>query len=71
MTYRLGRAESRQENNARPPTVLPLLREWGAETYAAFRSVVSTAKANRASVLDTIRFVLAIKLPAEPIAGVG
>ncbi len=26
MTYRLGRAESRQENNARPPTVLPLLR---------------------------------------------
>ena len=45
--------------------------EWGAETYAAFRSVVSTAKANRASVLDTIRFVLAVKLPAEPIAGVG
>ncbi len=26
--------------------------------YAAFRSVVSTAKANRASVLDVIRFVL-------------
>ena len=25
--------------------------EWGAETYAAFRSVVSTAKANHASVL--------------------
>ena len=25
--------------------------DWGAETYAAFRSVVSTAKANRASVL--------------------
>jgi transposase len=35
--------------------------EWGAETYAAFRSVVSTAKANRASVYDTIRFVLAAK----------
>ena len=32
--------------------------EWGAETYAAFRSVVSTAKANRASVYNTIRFVL-------------
>jgi transposase len=32
--------------------------EWGAETYAAFRSVVSTAKANSASVLDIIRFVL-------------
>ena len=40
-------------------------------TYAAFRSVVSTAKANRASVLDTIRFVLSVKLPVEPIAGVG
>ena len=31
--------------------------EWGAETYAAFRSVVSTAKANSASVYDTIRTV--------------
>jgi hypothetical protein len=30
----------------------------GAETYAAFRSVVSTAKANSASVLDTVRCVL-------------
>ena len=26
--------------------------EWGAETYAAFRSLVSTAKANRAPVLE-------------------
>jgi hypothetical protein len=32
--------------------------EWGAETYAAFRSVASTTKANNASILDTIRFVL-------------
>ena len=45
--------------------------EWGAETYAAFRSVVSTAKANRASVLDTIRFVLAAKLLAGLIVRVG
>lgn len=45
--------------------------EWGAETYAAFRSVVSTAKANRASVFDTIRFVLSTKLPAEAPARVG
>ena len=45
--------------------------EWGAETYAAFRSVVSTAKANRASVLDVLRFVLAAKLHVEPIAHVG
>jgi len=29
----------------------------GVKTYAAFRSVVRTAKANRASILDTVRFV--------------
>jgi transposase len=45
--------------------------EWGAETYAAFRSVVSTAKANRASVLEVLRFVLAAKLPSEPLTKVG
>src|SRR4051794_80695 len=45
--------------------------EWGAETYAAFRSVVSTAKANRASVLDTVRFVLSTKQPGEMPAGTG
>lgn len=40
--------------------------EWGAETYAAFRSVVSTAKSNRAAVLDVLRFVM-----AQPSAKVG
>jgi len=35
--------------------------EWGAETYAAFRSTASTAKANRAAVLAVLRFVLAAK----------
>ena len=44
--------------------------EWGAETYAAFRSLVSTAKTNGASVLDVLRYVLATKnpgpLPATP-----
>ena len=45
--------------------------EWGAETYAAFRSVVSTAKANRASVYDTIRFVLSAKRPDVGMATVG
>jgi transposase len=45
--------------------------EWGAETYAAFRSVVSTAKANGASVYDTIRFVLSARLSVETPAGVG
>ena len=33
--------------------------EWGAETYAAFRSGVSTAKANGISVLQAIRAALA------------
>jgi transposase len=45
--------------------------EWGAETYAAFRSVVSTAKANRASVLDTVRFVISAKRLGESLAGAG
>jgi len=45
--------------------------EWGAETYAAFRSVVSTAKADRASVLDTVRFVLSAKRSGEMLAGAG
>ena len=45
--------------------------EWGAETYAAFRSVVSTAKANRASVLETIRFVMSAKRPGGLLPGAG
>jgi len=45
--------------------------QWGAETYAGFRSVVSTAKANGASVLGVLRFVLAAKLTTEPLAQVG
>ena len=45
--------------------------EWGAETYAAFRSLVGTAKANRASVLQVLRFVLEAKLPREQLAKVG
>jgi transposase len=45
--------------------------DWGAQTYAAFRSVVSTAKANRAWVLETIRFVLSVRLQASASAGVG
>jgi transposase len=45
--------------------------EWGAETYAAFRSVVSTAKANSASVYDTIRFVLSANRTLEAAARVG
>jgi transposase len=44
---------------------------WGAETYAAFRSVVGTAKLRRASVFDTIQYVLSAKLPVETLAEVG
>ena len=45
--------------------------EWGAETYAAFRSVVSTAKANRAPVPDVLRSVLAARLSIEPLTEAG
>ena len=69
-------ALGRTERHLRPSVIFRKVTngfrcEWGAETYAAFRSVVSTAKANRASVLDVIRFVLAAKLPVEPFAEVG
>ncbi len=44
--------------------------EWGSQTYAAFRSVVSTAKLNNRSVLDDLRRVLATpssnQVPAQP-----
>ncbi len=40
--------------------------EWGAATYAAFRSVVSTAKLNGNAVLDAIRAVLQNPLNATP-----
>jgi transposase len=45
--------------------------DWGAETYAAFRSVVSTAKANGASVLRVVQFVLSGKSPLDPVPGTG
>jgi transposase len=44
--------------------------EWGSETYAAFRSVVGTAKLNRVSVFDTIQFVLSAKSSVEALVGV-
>jgi transposase len=45
--------------------------DWGAETYAAFRSVVSTAKANGASVLRAVQFVLSAKSSGEPLLDPG
>jgi transposase len=64
------------ERNLRPSVIFRKVTngfrcEWGAETYAAFRSVVSTAKANRASVLAVLQFVLAARLPTKPLAEVG
>jgi transposase len=51
------------ERNLRPSVIYRKVTngfrcEWGAETYAAFRSVVSTAKANRSAVLAAIRTAL-------------
>ena len=42
--------------------------EWGAQTYAACRSVVSTAKANRRFVLDSLRSALAARPANQAIA---
>jgi transposase len=42
--------------------------EWGAQTYAAFRSVVSTAKTNNRSVLNDLRRVLATPSSSDAIA---
>jgi transposase len=54
------------ERNLRPSVIFRKVTngfrcEWGAETYAAFRSVVSTAKANRSAVLDALRNALLAK----------
>ena len=54
------------ERNLRPSVIFRKVTngfrcEWGAETYAAFRSVVSTAKANRSAVLDALRTALLAK----------
>ena len=45
--------------------------EWGAQTYAAFRSVVSTAKVNGRPVLGDFRSVLATTSDRENAAPVG
>ncbi len=45
--------------------------EWGAQTYAAFRSVVSTAKLHKRSVLEDLRRVLDTASTGEAITGVG
>jgi len=64
------------ERNLRPSVIFRKVTngfrcEWGAETYAAFRSAVGTAKLHRTSLFDTMQFVLSAKLPVEALAGVG
>ncbi|HEY6353004.1 MAG TPA: IS66 family transposase [Burkholderiaceae bacterium] len=59
------------ERNLRPSVIFRKVTngfrcEWGAETYAAFRSVVSTAKANRAAVLDATRTSLLTQQLSTP-----
>ena len=44
--------------------------EWGAQTYAAFRSVVSTAKLHKRSVLDELRRVPEVASTGKVIKGV-
>ena len=51
------------ERNLRPSVIFRKVTngfrcEWGAITYAAFRSIVSTAKANQAPVLNALRTAL-------------
>jgi transposase len=45
--------------------------EWGAQTYAAFRSVVSTAKANQRAVLNELRRALAMHAETEVLGQPG
>ena len=45
--------------------------EWGAQTYAAFRSVVSTAKANQRPVLNDLRNALAATSTGDAFAQPG
>ena len=64
------------ERNLRPSVIFRKVTngfrcEWGAETYAAFRSVVSTAKANRVSVLDALRAALLNTPATHPLPAPG
>ena len=59
------------ERNLRPSVVFRKVTngfrcEWGADTYAAFRSVVSTAKAQNTAVLEAVRDALATKTLLDP-----
>lgn len=40
--------------------------EWDAATYAAFRTMASTAKLQGGAILEALRDALATKVPATP-----
>lgn len=63
MKSRAGQTASRFKSGKDhlPTRMLANRASVGAETYAAFRSVVSTAKANHASVFHTVWFELSTK----------
>ncbi len=59
------------ERNLRPSVIFRKVTngfrcEWGADTYAAFRSVVSTAKAKNMAVLGAVRDALEMKITPAP-----
>src|ERR1019366_6733452 len=59
------------ERNLRPSVIFLQVTngfrcEWGAETYAAFRSVVSTAKANQTAALGAICSALLTQTLSAP-----
>jgi transposase len=68
---RLPATNNISERNLRPSVIFRKVTngfrcEWGAHTYAAFRSVVSTAKAKNTAVLEAVRDALATKTPLSP-----
>jgi transposase len=59
------------ERNLRPSVIFRKVTngfrcDWGADTYAAFRSVASTAKANHTTVLDALQAALLTKPQSAP-----
>ena len=59
------------ERNLRPSVIFRKVTngfrcEWGADTYTAFRSVASTAKANPTTALDALLAALLTKAQSAP-----
>jgi hypothetical protein len=72
----LSYTDNISERHLRPSTIFRKVTngfccEWGVETHAAFCSVVRTANANGASVLETVRVVLPAPRASQALLGVG